>query len=516
MVNNKTVMEQKYDAIIIGAGIGGLTCANYLGKKNKKALLFEQHITPGGYICGFYRKGYYFDGANNSFSSHGSIFPMLSEMGLDDKLKFHKHVVLQKVRNIGLDFCYSSFEEFRQAMRCSFSEEKNIDKFLRILESFYGFFSVIKEVKNPMLMSGTEKLMSGFKFMKLIFKNKKIKDFLTVAKYGSKSSGEFVGEFFAEGTEAYKFFRSYGNPHQSSVVLGAMISEFIEDKWYPEGGEQHFANVMAEEAQKNGIEIKYSTPVEMIVTDGDRAIGVKAGGKEYYAKNVVIASDYRTAFLKLLDNKALVDSSFIRGLEKAKNSESLFTTFLGLKCPPEYVKEVLKGGRMNYARCSAVKDFTDVDDDGFFDDITISIFSPSVMSPSINNEPISSVTIQCLCPNCWHDNWGNGNREEYLRLKNMIQEKVLELFKEALPELVDKIDYIESATPKTYERYTLNSDGAYCAWSWSPHESFFDDLKIHTKTPVKNLYCCSDWCYKIGGMVSAMISAKRIAEKYVK
>lgn len=507
---------KEYDAIIIGAGIGGLTCANYLAKRHKKALVLEQHITPGGYICGFYRKGYYFDGANNSFSSHGSIFPMLKELGLDKKLEFHKHVVLQRVKNIELDFCYSSFDEFKQAMKTAFKEEKNIDKFLDILENFYIFFHQLKDAENPMLYKGFKSFLTSMKYVKAIIASKSFKAIRTVIKYLNKSSGEFVGMFFEEGTEAYKYFRSYGNPHQSSVVLGAMISEFIEDKWYPEGGEQHFANTMAKEAMDNGIDFLYSAKVDKIITCGKKAVGVRAAGKEYYAKNVIIASDYRTAFLSLLDNKSLVDEKFVYRLKTAKNSESLFTVFLGLKCTPEYLKEVLKGGRLNYSRQSSVKDFSKLNDDTFFDDITVSVFSPSVMSPSINKEPVSSITLQCLCPNCWKDNWGNGDRKEYLRLKEMVEGKMLEYFKEALPELVDKIDYIESATPRTYERYTLNASGAYCAWSWSPHESFFDDLKIHSKTPIDNLYCCSDWCYKIGGMVSAMLSAKTIANDYVK
>lgn len=516
MSENSCNKAERYDAIIIGAGIGGLICANYLARRNKKVLLLEQHQTPGGYICGFYRKGYYFDGANNSFSSHGTIFPMLQELGLDKELVFRKHIVLQRVENVGLNFCYSSFYEFRKAITKAFAEEKNLDKFLDILQDFYVFFSIIKDAENPSLYLGYEKLKAYLKYIKLIFGEKKLKAFMTVAKYGLKSSGEFVGEFFGEETEAYKYFRSYGNPHQSAVVLGAMISEFIEDKWYPEGGEQHFANVLAKNAADQGIQIKYSTLVEQIVTEGKRAIGVCAKGNTYYGNSIIIACDYRKAFTSMLDNKALLGSKFLYKLDKAKNSESLFTVFVGLKCSPDYLKRILKGGRLNYSKYSTIKDFTKLDDDEFFDDITISIFSPSVMSPELNNENMSSVTIQCLCPNCWKENWGNGDQEEYHRLKSLVQGKMMELFINALPEVADKIDYVESATPRTYERYTLNTEGAYCAWSWTPKESLFEDLKIHVKTPVQNLYCCSDWCYKIGGMVSAMLAARNIAENYVK
>lgn len=38
----------KYDAIIIGGGLGGLTAGAVLSKKGKKVLLIEQHFMVGG------------------------------------------------------------------------------------------------------------------------------------------------------------------------------------------------------------------------------------------------------------------------------------------------------------------------------------------------------------------------------------------------------------------------------------------------------------------------------------
>ncbi len=39
----------KYDVIIIGAGIGGLTAGAVLSRNGKKVLLLEQNAVPGGY-----------------------------------------------------------------------------------------------------------------------------------------------------------------------------------------------------------------------------------------------------------------------------------------------------------------------------------------------------------------------------------------------------------------------------------------------------------------------------------
>jgi prolycopene isomerase len=47
--------EVEYDAIVVGAGLGGLTCAAYLAKNTFKTILLEQSDVPGGYATSFTR-----------------------------------------------------------------------------------------------------------------------------------------------------------------------------------------------------------------------------------------------------------------------------------------------------------------------------------------------------------------------------------------------------------------------------------------------------------------------------
>ncbi len=57
--------RRSYDAIVIGAGIGGLICANLLARGGLEVLLIEQHYMVGGYCSMFRRKGYTFDAATH-------------------------------------------------------------------------------------------------------------------------------------------------------------------------------------------------------------------------------------------------------------------------------------------------------------------------------------------------------------------------------------------------------------------------------------------------------------------
>src|SRR5262249_18623450 len=64
--------DSSYDAVIIGAGIGGLVAANPLAREGLRVLLIQQHFMVGGYCSQFRRKGFTFDAATHFYPLLGN------------------------------------------------------------------------------------------------------------------------------------------------------------------------------------------------------------------------------------------------------------------------------------------------------------------------------------------------------------------------------------------------------------------------------------------------------------
>src|SRR4051812_37037348 len=80
-----------YDAVVIGAGLGGLSAAAFLAKAGKRVLLAEAQEALGGYAHAFVRGGYTFDPAIHFTAQMGSgqlLDSLLQILGVRDRCTF--------------------------------------------------------------------------------------------------------------------------------------------------------------------------------------------------------------------------------------------------------------------------------------------------------------------------------------------------------------------------------------------------------------------------------------------
>jgi phytoene dehydrogenase-like protein len=112
------------------------------------------------------------------------------------------------------------------------------------------------------------------------------------------------------------------------------------------------------------------------------------------------------------------------------------------------------------------------------------------------------------------DNWGGTDRLTYRELKERVKQELISRASAVVPGLSGRIEFSDLATPRTYERYTGNTDGATSAWSWNPNNKFYKQImSIRIDTPVRNLLIGSCWSCQIGGVPSALSAARKCAKK---
>ena len=110
-----------YDVIIIGAGMGGLTCGAWLAHKGMKVLVVEQNLQPGGLCSSYKRNGFTFTPAASivtGTTKKDGVFERLTKaLGIDEDIEF---IPLEQGYHVHLpDFdylLYSGGEEARQKL----------------------------------------------------------------------------------------------------------------------------------------------------------------------------------------------------------------------------------------------------------------------------------------------------------------------------------------------------------------------------------------------------------------
>ncbi|MDG2289455.1 MAG: NAD(P)-binding protein, partial [Woeseiaceae bacterium] len=132
-------LAKKYNAVVIGSGIGGLTTAALLSDLGWKVCVLEQHYTAGGYTHSYERNGYEWDVGVHYIGDVGAqtrtrkMFDYLSGGKIDwapMDAEYDRFYIGEKVFN-----AKAGKEKFRLNLVQQFpDEEKAIDHYLKLLD----------------------------------------------------------------------------------------------------------------------------------------------------------------------------------------------------------------------------------------------------------------------------------------------------------------------------------------------------------------------------------------------
>jgi all-trans-retinol 13,14-reductase len=493
-------MKEKYDVVVIGAGIGGLTCGAFLAKEGLSILVAEQHTKPGGYCTSFQCKGFTFDAGIEFIvgaEKDGMLANTLEELGLKDEIEFIELVPPTRIVGKDYDVPFTSLERLAGELKKMFPKESpNIDAFVLDCRSVT---SQLMALPAPDLLDSKGKMGLMIKFL---FKSPQLR------KYGGKSFRQALLESFKDP----KLIAILGSVPDHSPTWAAssqMLVMGFPAFQYPKGGIQALTDVLKSGMVRYGGELALKTMVTGISIEGGRATGVKlSNGGVISSRCVVSNADGRQTFLKLIGEQHL-SPKFVRELKETQLGTSFFLVSLGVDMDLRAMG--FNGTTIVYNRSDNIDEIYGGDPEK----CSLWIMMHSLREPS--QAPEGRATIQIIAPfpynymGYWKRKTDGTRGKEYESFKEEVANKLIDTAERIVPGLSEHIVCKDIATPLTFERYSLNSEGAGHGWFPAPGAKLRSQV-----TPIKNLYQAGHWTFPGFGIFAVAVSGRNAAKLVLK
>jgi len=507
--------RDRYDVIVVGSGMGGLTCATYLARRGLNVLVCEKESRPGGMMAGFKKKGFVFDLTAPPIGSAGLVFHVLDDLGIRRELEF----VEAPFRLVAphFDFIPRSYTDAIRALGEAFPQEKTgIKAYFALLQRISQEICDWSTGENPLLKEGKERLQA---FLPFLFDSRG----LILDYFRHKNSlAEKKIRSLIHNEDLRNFLITVGYPHHKNVLLDALVwNTLVEDSHYPSGGMGKIPSTLVTFIRRYGGHVLTGAEVKGILVHKGRASGVLlADGREIAARFVVSNADCKKTFLRLLPESA-TPARFRSRLEEAKVCESFFTVFLGVNRPPEDLVAGPAPHCLHFPTYMYVH-FPRADrDESYFQKAWQHISVPSLVDPSLAPPGKSVVTIRTWTTARYLEGWhrgagGDERNPPYLKLRESVGREMIASAERILPGLSSNVEFCEFATPVTYEHVTGNDQGSVAGWSIDPQELFYPDLLRQAQallSPVPHLLLAGHWTAHPGGLPVALASGRWVADQ---
>ncbi|MHA1212223.1 MAG: phytoene desaturase family protein, partial [Candidatus Heimdallarchaeota archaeon] len=443
-----------------------------------KTIIIEQHTIPGGYVSGFKRKNFYFDGGAEGFSG------MTQESGLAIKLK-----------ELGFEHEYYRIEP----LDVYYHDET-------IFKLYTNKDDLFREVKTkfPEHSEGIKELFKECAKIKKV-----ISAGQTLPEYDNLGFIDFIANFVPNDIikDAFNLFCLWlgVGPNELPAKQGAMLihNVFSKGVFYPKGGMQAFSNNLAAVYQNNGGQIAFSKTVQEIVVANGEAIGVKLdNGSFIQAKWIVSNADLKRTVLEYTGKQYFPDK-YVKYISELKNSPTGIMAFLGV--------DMDLSSYPSHFQIGLSLDTLPKVGKGEFEINKLAVRIPAIVEPSLKNNGGYSIIAFIFAPYNWQNYWftelDKVKGERYYQNKNEILDIVIDKIEQIIPGLRNKIIVKELATPLTFERYVQVTEGA---WYGTPR---FVQKMPDFKTPIPNLLLAGA-SVKGSGVMSALRSGL-FAGKYI-
>ncbi len=404
-------VQDRYDVIIIGSGLGGLTCANRLARADHSVLLLEHHIQLGGLATWFKRGGHIFD-----VSLHGFPYGMV---------KTCKKYWSKEIRDSIVQLKNIVFDNPQFSLTTTFSKED----FTRILHKQFKINrSTVDDFFN------TVRAMNFYDDQ-------------------SMTTRELFEQFFPGRSDVHRLLMepiTYANGStldEPAITYGIVFANFMNRGVFTfEGGTDRLIGMMATELKKNGVTLCTGAKVDRVVIENGITRGVAVGEKVIGAGAVVSNAGITNTIDKLAGREVFSDD-FIADFDKVEVNNSSCQVYFGIRQGESFddVGDLLFTSTAGEFSSHEMRKMDTRSR-------TFSVYYPRTRPDKPDYTVVASM-------NGNFDDWATLDDESYRKAKEDMVERCFNDLERYIPNIRNKVDTIESATPKTFNRYTLHTKG---------------------------------------------------------
>ena len=267
--------------VVVGAGLGGLSCALRLQGAGHDVVVVEQRDRPGGRAYQLRDAGFTWDMGPSLITMPWVLEETFAAGGMDvwSELSLRRLDPLYRIRWANDDRSFD-FADDRERLRCEIArfsarDAARLDDFLAALKPIYD---------EAILGAGRRSFTSMREFAGLLP--------MMVRLRAAEPLWRFVARHFEHPRvrEAFSFHSLFigGDPFRVPAVYGALVYlQVVDGGWYADGGVYALVEALA-----SRLDVRCGDPVEAIDTRGDRVTGVRlAGGERLEADAVVSNAD---------------------------------------------------------------------------------------------------------------------------------------------------------------------------------------------------------------------------------
>lgn len=452
----------KYDAVIIGSGLGGLECAHILSKAGMSVLLLERGTQAGGCLQSYRRHGLAFDtgfhyvgGLDEGQSLH-SAFRHLGLLRLPWQ-RLDNHFDRVTIGNQTFSFA-QGYDAFVETLTAAFPAERDaLNKYADMLKQCgeQQFDALNPQTGESSLLSRLFET-SAYQYLTETFHDPLLINVLC--------GTSLKMELRKESLPLFTF--AHGN------------GSFIESSWRLKGDGSLIVNSLVDGIRMHGGEIICNTEVRELVEKDGKLVHAVCSNGEIYEGNIFISNIHPAVTCNLVKQSSRMKKVYRSRITHLENTFGMFTVSLRIK--PQTLR--------------------------YFNWNQYIYKEPDVWTFHLKNNPVSGVLVSCripedgskyvqqvdlLTPMNWSEceQWSHTEvdrrGEDYKAMKKRVADECITLAERFIPGLRDRITGCYTSTPLTYRNYTLTPEGS----AYGLRKDFRNPMitLLSPRTPIPNL-----------------------------